>query len=251
MKFRSLFFLFIFAIFLSSCMSMALNSIDAYKDHNSVSFFSNGNKMVAYIPMTHVGKKEFYADIKNKVDSLQYNGYIVLMESVKVRDSLTGPQKDTLRRKVRRLLGVDLNGKGYLDTINGTLMGIKFKNKQGLINQPPYYKLGVDTLKGRREDVPINVLLKAYEEQYGEISLTDCDFTTPLGNKYNCMREVNNWMNEFVLGYRNRHLAAAIIDESNQKIAVLYGAMHHGGLLEELTKLDSTFTERKDLYRKK
>lgn len=250
MKQKSLFLLLFIALLLTSCMSMALRSVGAYREHNSVSFFSNGNKMVAYIPMVHVGKKEFYADTKSKVDSLQRNGYIVFMESVRVKDSLTAPQKDTLRRKIRYLLGVDLNRNGYLDSVNGTFMGRKFKNKEGLTNQPKYHKMGVDTIKGRIEDVPMNVLLKAYEDQYGKIALSSCDFNTPFDQKYSCPRQVNNWMKEFVLGYRNRYLAAAIVNENNQKIAVMYGAMHYGGLLEELTKTDSTWTERKDLYRK-
>jgi hypothetical protein len=232
-------------------MSMALRSAGAYRDHNSVSFLSNNDKTVAYIPMVHVGKKEFYADIKTKVDSLQRNGYIVFMESVRVKDSLTAPQKDTLRRKIRQLLGVDLNSKGYIDTINGTFMGRKFKNKQGLTNQPRYSKIGVDTLSGRIEDVPVNELLAAYEKQYGKIVLSDCDYKTAFESKYTCIRPVNSWMSEFVLGYRNKHLADAIAAEPHKKIAVMYGALHYGGLLKELTKSDSTWTERKDLYRAK
>jgi hypothetical protein len=234
MKFRLFIALVAVAALTASCMSMALSVMGINKKESGLSVYSNGIKTMAYIPMKHIGPKEFYANVKNRVDSLQKKGYIVFMESVRVTDSLTAEERDTLNRKVRRLMGVTLGKGGYLDTINGRLMGRKFSNKRGLINQPRYTKLGVDTTTGRIVDVPMNVMIRQYEKQYGTIVLDDCDFATPLEDKYLCGREKRSQANDLILKYRNQHLADEIIAEKHTKIAVLYGAAHEKGLLAML-----------------
>jgi hypothetical protein len=169
----------LFALLATSCMSLALSVMGITKEDFKFSVYSNGSKTVAYIPMKHIGPKEFYANVKCRIDSLQREGYIVYLESVSVKDSLTFEERDTLKMKIRRMMGVTLGKEGYLDTINGRLMGRKFKNRQGLVNQPPYVKLGVDTLTGKIVDVPMNELVKEYERLYGTIILDACDYTTP------------------------------------------------------------------------
>lgn len=231
MKFRLFIALMAVAALTASCMSMALSVMGINKKEAGMSVYSNGTKTVAYIPMKHIGPMEFYANVKRRVDSLQKEGYIVFMESVRVTDSLTTEQKDTLKRKVRRLMGVTLGKGGYLDTINRKLMGRKFSNKKGLVNQPKYTKLGVDTTTGRIVDVPMNVMIREYEKKYGKIMLDECDFSTPFGDKYACGHESRSQANNLILDYRNRHLADAIIAEKHNKIAVLYGAAHEKGLL--------------------
>ncbi len=234
MKLRLFVALIIVAALAASCMSMALSVMGINKKEASLSVYSNGVKTVAYIPMKHIGPKEFYVNVRRRVDSLQRDGYIVFMESVRVRDSLTKQQTDTLSRKVRRLMGTTLSKQGYLDTINGRLMGHKFKNKNGLTNQPKYTKLGVDTTTGRIVDVPLNVLIRQYEKDYGTIVLDECDFATPLEDHYTCGREKRSQANALILKYRNKNLADAIIAEKHNKIAVLYGAAHEKGLLAML-----------------
>lgn len=234
----------------SSCMSVALWSIGAYKEWVAVTVFKNDSKTVAFIPMVHVGKHEFYTDVKHKVDSLQKDGYIVFMESVAIREKLGEAQTDTIHRKLRKLMGVTVGKQGYLDTINKTIMGRKFNNKSGLTNQPRYYKLGVDTLSAKITDVPMNVLIAEYERLHGTIVLEECDFTTPLEKKYSCKRKKNNWMDDFALGYRNRHLAAEIVNESHTKIAVMFGSRHTFGLLQELQNIDSTWQWQRPVINK-
>ncbi|MEL1245809.1 hypothetical protein AAEO56_16165 [Flavobacterium sp. DGU11] len=244
MKRKILFLTAIAGMLCTSCMSFALNMIGAYDRESSVSYYSNADKTVAYIPMKHIGPKEFYANVKSKVDSLQREGYIVFMESVRVTDSLTPQQKDTLKWKIRKLTGVTLSQSGYIDTINGRLMGRKFKNRKGLINQPRYYIMGVDTLTGRVVDVPMNKLIKAYEKEYGTIILNDCDYVLALDKKYECGKLSSKQANAMILDYRNKHLAEAIAAEPAKKIAVMYGALHENGLFKELKTIDSTWVPK-------
>jgi hypothetical protein len=246
MKLRSVLFLALFMALATSCMSLALSFMGIYKTEAKVATYTDGEKTVAYIPMKHIGPKEFYAGVKHKVDSLQALGYIVFMESVKVIDSLTPAQQDTLRLKLRKLSGVAIRKEGYLDTINHKLMGRNFKNKRGLINQPKYSLLGVDTTTGRIVDVPMNVLIKQYEKQYGPIVLDPCDYTTPMEEKYKCDKEKNSRANEMILQFRNQHLADAIIAEKHNKIAVLYGAAHESGLFTYLVQASGKWQQVRD-----
>jgi hypothetical protein len=247
MKGKLLLLLTITGLLCTSCLSIGLKMIGAYDKEATVSHYSNGDKQVAYIPMKHIGPKEFYANVKQKVDSLQAEGYIVYMESVRVTDSLTPQQRDTLRWKVRKLTGINISSSGYIDTINKTLMGYKFRNRKGLINQPRYHALGVDTIKGRIVDVPMNHLITAYENEYGAILLNECDYALALNTRYNCGKINSSESNAMILDYRNSNLAGTIADERSKKIAILYGSLHESGMYKELKLRDSSWvrTERR------
>ena len=115
---------------LSSCFTkIALNSMGVFDKEVSKKYISNGNKNLVFFEMHHVGKQEFYNDVKHDLDSLLGKGYILFFEGVglnKPKDSLT---MDTLFRKVRKITGMDMNAlsknNGYLDTINNKFAGKK------------------------------------------------------------------------------------------------------------------------------
>lgn len=241
MKTKILFFTAIACFLCTSCLSLGLKVMGIYNKEARVSNYSNGDKEIAYIPMKHIGPKEFYVNVKRKVDSLQAEGYIVFMESVRITDSLTPQQKDTVKWKLRKLTGVNISKSGYLDTINNKLMGRRYKNKGRLMNQPRYSLIGVDTIRGRVVDVPANRLIAAYEDKYGPIELNSCDYVLAMDKKYECGKLSNQAANAMILNYRNRHLAEAIVAEPNKKIAVLYGALHERGLYKELRTIDSAW----------
>ena len=223
----------------SSCLSLALNMIGAYEEEAEPHVYENGAKTMVYIPMRHIGLPQFYSDVKHNIDSLHNEGYIVFVESVKLKDSLSQAQKDTLELKLRKIIGTSLTGAGYLDTINHRLMGRKFKNRKGLINQPRYSKMGVDTVTDRVVDVPYNLLIAEYERKYGPVMLNPCDYTLPHEDKYDCGTEPSSQKDYIVLHYRNKALADSIRAEKHNKIAVIYGALHENGLFFELRKADS------------
>ena len=239
MKSRTLLLLIVTSISLTSCMSLALNLIGVYDPEATTISFTNEDRSVVFIPMKHIALKEFYTNVGRKADSLQKEGYTVFLESVSIKDSLTKPEKDTLELKFRKVLGTHVSKKGYLDTINGKLMGKKYNNKKGIVNQPRYHKMGIDTSNARVVDVPANVLLKQYEAEFGKIVLTDCDYNTKLEDKYKCGKLPKDNRDKMVRTYREKHLAEAIMSEPNKKVVVIFGALHEEGLMKELKALDS------------
>ena len=231
----------VLCVLCTSCLSLSLKVMGIYDEKAETWTYSNNDKTVVFIPMKHIGPKAFYTDVKNKVDSLKANGFVVYLESTRLTDSLTVAQKDTVKWKIRKMLGVALSKSGYIDTINGKLMGRKFKNKHGLVNQPKYRFLGTDTINDHIVDMPVNEVIKAYEKKYGRIQLNVCDYTTPMEHKYDCGAEPKSKVNSIILDERNKHLAGAITKDGHKKIAVLYGALHKSGMFDELKAIDTAW----------
>jgi hypothetical protein len=223
---------------------MVLNSLGVLDDSASLIKARSSEKEIVFIPMHHIGKKQFYEDVKNEIDSLRNQGFVFYYEGVKLKDN-NSLQNDTLRRKVRKILGVDVS-RGYIDTINNTLFGVKSKNvaKYKLVNQPKNDNSmsGLDTTKDRRVDVYLSDLLEAFEKKYGTLVLNDCDFNTEIGTKYSCSKYKNKEGRQFILSdYRNNYIANEIVADSHTKIALLYGAKHFEGIYEILQKQDPTW----------
>lgn len=246
MKRFALLLSFLAALSIVSCTSTAthyyLKSYGIYDENASVQVYTNLNKTVAYIPMKHIGPKQFYQNVTNKVDSLQAEGYIVFLEGT-VLDTInfTKAQQDTIKLKMRHVTGVNVTKDGYLDTINNTMNGLPFKNRKGLVNQPKYKYLGSDSLKDRIVDIPKHLLIEEYEKKYGRIILNECDFKTKWGEKYTCSDIDRDKFNYILLDYRNKKLAEGIMNEKHHKIAILYGAAHEPGMFEELKILDTNW----------
>lgn len=229
---------------LSSCTSvvlnMALKSLKIYEDEVIVSSYKNEDKTIAYIPMKHVGTKNFYKNVAATADSLASEGFVFFLEGVRV-DTLkfSKQQIDTIEFKIRKITGVNISQ--YLDTVNNTLMGIKYKNKKGLINQPKYSNFGITETNGKIVDVPMNLLLEEYENKFGTVYLDACDYATIRNTFYGCDKAPAKNKNYIILDYRNLNLAQKIMSSSDKKIAVLYGALHENGLYTELKKLDDSW----------
>ena len=137
-------------------------------------------------------------------------------------------------------------GSGYYDTTNHVLAGkIEYKGKKELTNQPPYPKLGVDMDQAVRVDVPSDELYRMFDEIYNVPELDSCDYHTPLEAEYMCKSMAGSqakiFMQEFILDYRNKHLADYISAAKTNKMLVIYGALHLKGTFEELEKGDPTW----------
>ncbi|MEO8770273.1 MAG: hypothetical protein ABI402_09320 [Ferruginibacter sp.] len=239
----------IFVIFLfSSCYRIILTSFGTLEKSVSVKKISNTKKEVVFIPMHHIGKSEFYEDVKKVIDSLRREGYTLYYEAVKVNKENDSLQSDTLRRKMRQVVGADpfaavANG-GYLDTVNHTIFNKKLRiiKKEHLVNQRSRIKLGIDTLRDTWADVYLSDLIPAYEKKYGNIVLTDCDFNTNLSDKYSCQGNKNSERKMYALaGYRNEMIVDKILKDANTKIAIVYGSKHYSGILAMLQQKDSTW----------
>lgn len=229
----------------SSCMSLQVKILRLDSKDASVVTFANGDKTVAFVPMKHIGPQEFYTDVKHIIDSLHSEGYVAYLETTRITDTLTEEENEIVHLKVRKMIGTYLSKNGYLDTINGRLMGRKFRNKVKLVNQPAYSMLGSDSIIDKVVDVPMNRLVQAYEQKYGPLQLNDCDYVLKPEDKYECGKEPGKQVRTIIRDYREKHLANTIMKDSNNKIAVIYGASHEFGLLGQLKALDSTWKYRK------
>ncbi len=213
----------------------------------SVKQINNSEKKIVFIPMHHIGKESFYRDAMNKIDSLKHAGYTVYYEGLKFSRMNDSLKNDTLAMKLRKVIGLDMramksNG-GYIDTINNTVMGVKVKavKRHHLVNQPRGYTM-FDTTIDKRADVYLSDALNAFEEKYGPIALTDCDFNTKPKDKYKCNGYKGSGDKNFItLDYRNEFIVNEIIKDAHNKIVIVYGARHFKGVLEGLQKHDSTW----------
>jgi hypothetical protein len=253
LKLNYYFFLLLFLqCFLSSCLQkIILNSLGAFENTVQSRYITNGEKKIVFMPIHHIGKKIFYDDARRNIDSLMSIGYIVYFENVRMltTDSL---QKDTLYRKVRKITGVDfvttINNKGYIDTINNTLLGKKSKYiaKYKLINQSKKMFPSFDSTRVKNVDADFAQLINACENKYGTILLDKYDYETKFGEKYKHKRD-KELFEFFVSGFRNNIISNSIMNEKNDKIIVVYGGKHFKGILENLKAADKNYKEVESL----
>ena len=75
------FLLFLIILHCSSCKTIHVLHLMQSEDV-AVAELSNHNKTVEFIPMHHVGKREFYDGVKEIVSHYKANGFVVYYEGV-------------------------------------------------------------------------------------------------------------------------------------------------------------------------
>src|SRR5712671_148675 len=108
---RNFFFsIAILAVFYcSSCKTMHVLHVIQTKDVE-VAELTNRKKIVEFIPMHHVGKREFYDGVKEIIAHYKSEGFVVYYEGAGMIIGLDSITRDHYERKFRRMLGV------YVDT---------------------------------------------------------------------------------------------------------------------------------------
>jgi len=234
---------------ITSCNSFWLKYSGVLDEKTELKVISNGQKNIAYLPLHHIGRKEYYDDMSKKIDSLQNLNYIVFYEMV------TTDLKDSLEyidyaKKFRKIQGGFGAGNGYLDTINNKIYGnIKYDEKYKMRNQPKFFEIGVDSLSAINADVKLEELISAFEKRNGTIKLNECDLKTGLKSEYTCetlnKKLKKDFKKNFTLGMRNENLAELITNSNSNKIFVIYGARHFRGMLKELKSIDENWKEKR------
>lgn len=242
-------FCFICQIIMSSCIGkMVFKKMGIFDKTVTLKYITNGNKKIIFMPMHHIGEKEFYDDAKATTASFLKKNYMVFFEAVQkggIKDSI---QKDTIYRKIRKITGVDYYSMastgGYLDTTTNTIMGLKlsFISKHKLINQSRSLLTSLDSNHVKNIDANILDLIDATEEKFGKIILEPYDFETAFGSKYKRKKdkEISNF---FATEYRNNLVTDSILKSPYDKIMIVYGAKHFDGILENLKKADNNYQE--------
>ena len=234
--------------FFSSCGRIILNNLGAFEKNMPLKYITNGEKKIAFFSMHHIGTRDFYEDTKNKIDSFIKLGYKVYYEAVHlgpVKDSL---QKDTIYRKARKITGVDFvtakANAGYIDTLNNTILGKKTNliSKYDLINQPRNLVPKSDTVRVKNVDATFLQLINECEKKFGPIVLEIFDLETKFGEKYKFKK--NKEINEYFLYvFRNHLIAETILNDSENKIIIVFGGLHFKGILEKLQTADKNYRQ--------
>lgn len=235
---------------LTSCSSIMTNRglkrSGVFNVKSELNSIENEQKKIIFIPMQHIGRKELYNDVANKIDSLQKLDYTVFYEGVNYgKDSLVRVEN---LMKLRRIKGFFPQGnKGYIDTTTNIIAGkIKYKGKYKLINQPSYGKLKVDSLTSIWADVSLAELITDFEKKNEKIILDKCNFSFSLKDENFKCKKVKKSLRkifdrEYAFGYRDKSLAERIVKSEKNKILVIYGSRHFWGLYLELKKIDKNF----------
>lgn len=186
------------------------------KTNASVYSYNLGNKEIKYIPMHHLGKKEFYDDAKTKINQLKSDGYVVYYEEISSNLKIDSLQKDTIRRKVRKI-------KGFSGSYKDVAKGSFFKN---YIKQPPYSELGI-TENDKRADIDYLQFINEWEKTNGVIMLDSIDLNTKFDAKYEKGTFYTKKQYEkIVIDFRNQYLLNLIKENKDNKILIIYGEGH-------------------------
>lgn len=178
------------------------------------------NRSIVIVPMFHIGQTEDYEKIGYFLDGLKANGYVVFKEGIKPADSITDSATiDTLERKFRRILGLDLD----TYTSNGAS-----KHRGWTVQSEEL--LHINTDKDINTDVTIDEFVRQFELENGPIILDEYDFTCPIGENANYKRKLPKGYNwkfiSIVSTYRDKVLWDHIINDGYDKIAIVYGGDH-------------------------
>jgi hypothetical protein len=223
---RKLLFGMLFSTLLISCKTVDV-LIEIKKKKATVNSYSLGDKEIKFIPMHHLGKEDFYVDVREKVLKLKSEGYIVFYEFVKPSENVDSVTKDLNRRKMRRIRGFD-------GTYKEVFSKIGLFNK--CIQQPSYEILGTDD-KDIRADVTWEQFITEWEKVNGLVMLDSVDVNTPFNSTYKMRRNYTRAQKDkIILDYRNSYLANMIKETTNKKILVIYGKGHRKGVFKLLSK---------------
>lgn len=228
---QTILLLFLFLSYIVNAQGMLTKmGINSANKSFAISYYEKEGREVATIPMLHVNKLEFFETTKWKIDSLRNDGYIVFYESIdsNLTDSL---QLDILMRKFRQVTGFALMD--YMDSENETFKSLQ---KAKYVSQAEV-DYGVNYKTDYHADLYLEQMIEVFEKRFGEIKLTDCDTTTPLGKKYKCSK-VDDSKEYFILNeIRDRHVLDEIEKSPAKKIAVVFGRIHIMDLHSKIQKL--------------
>lgn len=220
---------------LLSCIVNAQEMLTKFGIHAAnksfaIGYYVKGDKEVATVPMLHVNKPGFYEMTKLKIDSLRDDSFVVFYEGINsdVTDSL---QADVLMRKFRQITGFALMD--YMDDENEAFKSLQ---KAKFVSQTDVdYGVNFDT--DHHADLYLEQMIEIFEKHYGEVILTDCDRTTPLGKKYKCTKIDENKEYFILNSIRDCHVLDEIEKSSSKKIVVVFGRIHIMDLHSKIQKL--------------
>ena len=228
-------YLLIIFILYSSCIRNILKKNGILNEKVKYQKLEIPSKEVYFIGVTHLGKKEFYDDLKTTVDSFKKEGYFLFTEGVKNKSETHLPMtfEDTIHlKKVRKIIGFSLEN--Y--TQNKILENVN--KKYNLISQGSTYYSDLDSSNFKNIDITNKNLVDFYEKERGEIKLDNCDSITSLIQPYNCSKlrkgERTFFKEDIILKKRNENIIKELLNTKKTKVLIIYGKAHYDGIVNLL-----------------
>jgi hypothetical protein len=205
-----------------------------------IKVFEKDDQRVLFMGMTHLAKPSFFKEVKAQIDSLRSEGYVFFKEGIYFENNTTTAQKDTLQRKFRQLIGLTIGD--YTDKNNKSLP--KYFSSGDYIMQSDSL-LGLDS-EDLSVDLSYNEMIRIHESKYGDIQLTECDWSTDLYAPYEC-RDGNAFEKSFYVVdiARTDYLFETVLKSNHKKIAIVYGAGHFKWLYPDMLKAGYEYKNKK------
>jgi hypothetical protein len=210
---------------LSSC-KIAHSLIELNRKNAKVYNYKLADKEIKFVSMHHMGKKEFYDDVKNIIAINKKDGFRVYHERVSSMFEGDSLLRDIIRRKARKI-------KGFSGTYKENVESSMFDK---YVQQPDNIDLGIDDTD-LWADVNYFQLINEWERINDVIILDSIDLHTPFNEKFNKgVFYTKKQYNKILIEYRNEHLIHLIKTNSDKKILVFYGDGHRKDFKKRLKK---------------
>lgn len=226
-------------LIISSCTSLKMGLATSKKVKRKVMVNETTQDTVVFLPMSHIAKPSFYESVKENVDSLRANNYIIFLEGIGIKDSLPINEELTYKKKLRKLLGFTLTS--YQDSTNKSLPKA-FANKKYI--EQTTENTGIQTDVDLVIDLQMNQIIDKYENKYGEIPLSECDHSTALDQKYAC-EDLSNKSFYAIYIAREKHIMNEFKRHNLPKVVMIYGKAHWKFLYIDLYDLGYRLVEGK------
>lgn len=197
--------------------------VDGAASSGRVFTFSNGTRLLYFIPMIHQAEPAFYEAVAGEVKSLKAQGSDLFYEFIDFEAATLAD-----KRRIRAMLGVIPSPAFYAENVTEGLEG---QDNSMFLGFPGGGDVNVDLTPAELAD--------AYENLVGPLGISDENLATPIDEFVMPTADAMQ-ITRVTIDQRNRHLARAI-NEAKGNVIVLYGAAHGAGTLKNLFSLDPSW----------
>ncbi|MBV6628280.1 MAG: DUF4421 family protein [Rivularia sp. (in: Bacteria)] len=177
--------------------------------------------------MIHIAQPEFYENVESIVRYAKEDGYVLFYEQIDFEVATTEEM-----RKVKELIG-------FVPSPNRSIP-LHAALDQEYISQDIDDFLHIVNEMDFVVDVTPAEFIAAYEEEFGEIAISNINQRTPLTKIIKSSVPASQ-VRKILLDYRNQHIAKAINNADYNKIIILYSSKNEPGIISELQKLNENW----------
>jgi len=214
---------------LSSCYNLIAKKVGLTDLEPQITKLKLHDKDVYFLGIMHLGKKEYYDNVKIKITNFQNEGYTCFVEGASLFENGKKIIDTISFKKMRKITGLDFSNK-YSQMTDDIFK--KMVENFKLQDQPNYEDLGAKNFI--RVDYNIKQLIGFFETENTIVKLDSCDLATPLGIEFKCSQlnkeTREKFDKEILLEKRNKLLVDSILNSKHSKILIVYGKKHLVGV---------------------